>query len=297
MYLLRGSLPYNIGALCKEVVTHLTDTWDQKRAIVRYSNLSAELSRSILGRLALKMQVDEISQFSTSYIDNILPMNVEGLAPMEILDEIAFSTGLIVPSSKTSWAFSHKYYQDFFCANYLMERVGGLSTELRAHSSDSIWTNVWRQVGQLCSDPEFFARSESRESGDLLHAIDRIVASLLAQNGLSKSEIFELIEGLVSILRNSQHEIFKLQPQSESGSLRLTKRSDATVDFSLLATIVIHLHYLRDSTCGSILKRALIPERHIGLAQLFSEVLNRPTKPLPKYGLNSMEIHFENFSS
>src|SRR5205085_5106136 len=117
LFLVRGVLPFNIGELVREISTHLTETWDQSRGIKRYERLNARATRFLLANLAYKLQKADMFVFRPHSLSGLLPLEYDQLPLSQVLEEIRTATGLL-RCEADKWSFSHRYFQDFFCANF-----------------------------------------------------------------------------------------------------------------------------------------------------------------------------------
>ncbi|UUV06537.1 NACHT domain-containing NTPase [Ruegeria sp. YS9] len=293
MFRLRGSLPFNIGVLCRELVAQLIERWDARRGIDRDTNISVESIQSTLGRLAYRLQSVQGAQFEAELLEGILPFDSETLGARAILQEITDRTGIIQELNPDTWAFSHRYFQDFFCASYLVERASGLGEELNLHGRDGNWVDVWRQVGQLCQDPEFFALSQSRSSSDAIKSVDRMVSSILSHDGLSKLELIKIVDGLTEEMMvdgSNLPDFFETDFGAELDCRSLDEQS-----VLILAKTVTHLSYLRDTSAGRHLLEKLeeISPRHSSFAEVARLILLSPTGAVPVIQLANLQIHFE----
>lgn len=289
MYKLRGSLPFNVGVLCKELVMQLIEKWDTRRGISRSSKISAESINSTLGRLAYRLQSNQNAQFSPEDLDDLLPFEIEDLGSELVLQDLSESTGLVSKLDPNIWAFSHRYLQDFFCANHLVERVGGLNEELDAHGRDGAWVDVWRQVGQLCQDPEFFALTSSRNASDSVKSVDRMVSSLLSHDGLSKAEMNKIIEGLTDEISRESSNLPNHKLTNYGVDVNCNELDDQSV--LILAKIVTHLSYLRNSSVGVRFLEHLEAKPTNKFGELAKHILHSSSPSVPVVGASSLQVH------
>ncbi|MFA6122178.1 NACHT domain-containing NTPase [Sphingomonas sp.] len=177
-------MPFNVGEVAQEVVSQLTEGWDLRRGIRRYRHLNAPLVKSILGRLAAKLQATGATRFAEGLLVDIMPASLAGLEGSVVLDEIRDATGLIGDSGG-GWSFTHRYFQDFFCAMHLTERTAGLERELTNHAEDLRWDGVWSQISDLCAEPEQFASELAARTSNGPKALRWTSSSLLSSKGIT----------------------------------------------------------------------------------------------------------------
>lgn len=290
MYMLRGVLPFNIGSLCKEVVLQSIERWDAHRGINRRTFMSAESMSVTLGRLAFKLQAAGLVQFQPSDMSDILPFELEKFGAERALQELKECTGLVSELQGGSFAFSHRYFQDFFCANHLVERASGLSSELSEHGRDASWVDVWRQVGQLCGDPTFFAEDKNRIASSSIQTIDRLVSALLAHHSLSRSEIERIVIGLadeISARRSGRPSV----ADTDFGAT-LSFDSSNPSDLNTLAHTIVNLFYLKGSHVADSLVEFLSQREQDSFSRVLVGVLTNRKKPRPKIGVSSLDVYF-----
>lgn len=290
LYAVRGLLPLNIGGLTQEIVDHLTEHWDEKRGIRRYEMLSAGAVKGVLGRLAAKLQVNGKTTFDSKYCSEILPYELDGAPEEGILEEIKFSTGLLRRENDT-WAFSHRYFQDFFCASFMIDKLGGASEELEKFSADALWVSVWRQIGQLCSDPEFNNRLEIRDGRQAVFAIDRIVYALLAQQGLSLSETNRIVDGLVRCLKFFEASV--VVETDAGGVFKLSVIDDDEEVLDVLNDILSQMHFLRKTNFGDEVVEKLLKEPASDHLQMVIRILKSTGVPRVERSRNWVIVEFQ----
>lgn len=290
MFMLRGALPFNIGVLCKELVTQLIEKWDSRRGISRVSQVSIESINSTLGRLAYRLQSNSDFQFVPENLDDLLPVEVEKIGALAVLQDLSERTGILTEIRPGTWSFSHRYFQDFFCANYLVERASGLGRELNEHGRDAGWVDVWRQVGQLCQDPEFFALSQSRDASDAIKSIDRMVSSLLTHDGLSKTELRKIVEGLTAEISQERSMLPELTYTEFGAEFECRSMDSASIE--ILANTITHLNYLKGSAAGYSLLGCLDEISSNDFADLVKKILKTKTDFVPRVGISELQIYF-----
>lgn len=295
MYMLRGSLPFNIGVLCRELVAQLVERWDTRRGIKRVSELSAESVNSTLGRLAYRLQANRDAQFAPELLEDLLPYDLDGYGARAVLQDLSERTGLISEVGPDLWSFGHRYLQDFFCANHMVERASGLGGELAKHGSDARWVDVWRQVGQLCQDPEFFALEQSRAVSGGIKSIDRMVSSLLSHEGLSRGELQSIVFGIVDEFERESSNLPDFAVTDYGFELDCSGLDDNST--LILAKIVTHLSYLKSSNAGITLLEAIDNGSASGFAEVVRDLLMHPSGAVPIVRVSTLQIHFKRISS
>jgi len=290
MFLFRGTLPFNIGVLCREIVAQLVERWDARRGINRGTEISIESINSTLGRLAFRLQSKGNAQFCPNFLEDLLPVEITKIGALEVLQNLSERTGIVLEVRPGIWSFSHRYLQDFFCANYLVEKAGGLNKEFDEHGRDFKWVGVWRQVGQLCQDPEFFAMSESRNASDSIKSIDRMVSCLLSHDGLSKEELTKIIDGLTDELNLEKSELPKIKYFDSGAELDCNKFDNESIE--ILAKTMIHLDYLKETIAGALLKKNLENNSKNDFAIFTHRILRNPNKSGLKVGVSGLQITF-----
>lgn len=289
MFLLRKTLPFNIGVLCKELVAQLVERWDARRGISRGSEVSLESINSTLGRLAYRLQSNKDFQFAPTILEDLLPVEIEETGASTVLQNLSERTGLVLEVSSGIWSFSHRYLQDFFCANYLVEKAVGLDRELDKHGRELGWVEVWRQVGQLCQDPEFFALLKSRNASDAIMSIDRMVSSLLSHEGLSKTELNKIIEGLTEEMNRENSGLPNVKITDFGAELDCVELDNDSIQ--ILAKTVTHLDYLKEGTAGTLLLEYLKINSNNEFSDLTKRILQGHDQSVPKVGSSSLLVY------
>jgi hypothetical protein len=286
LYAVRKLLPYNTGELVREIVVQLTERWDEKRGIDRYTRLNARSVRALLGKLAYHLQSAGNFTFNEKILKGLIPFEYNDISEEQILYEIRTATGLLQYQNKR-WSFSHRYFQDFFCANYLIERVGGVQDEYHRFSSDRNWATVWRYVGELCSDPELyisFVKGDDRKGP--VYTVDKLMAVLLSEDRIGS----EALVSLLSIVRkNLKLLASELQDVRFSKKTIIISLSDGTADADTLASFLLNFyHYSKLSRkTASGLYRSI---RSLKFGIVLKRVFDAEVAPQMKVGTGAIEL-------
>lgn len=155
LFLHKSILPLNRGQLLKELVDTLVTNWDAQRNIQRKFNdriVNPAIITYVLGKIAFdftekkkhRSKIEETYSLFTNY---------ESLDDFRrTIQYIEFATGLIIERNNSEIEFVHKTFQDFFCSNYLVERVGELNKELYDQSE---WEKILSIISGLSSEPSY----------------------------------------------------------------------------------------------------------------------------------------------
>ena len=173
----------------------------------------------------------------------------------------------------------------------MVERASGLNEELNRHGRDKRWIDVWRQVGQLCQDPEFFALSESRNASDTIQSVDRMVSSLLSHEGLSKLELKRIIEGISDELSKKKSELPLVHYNNVGAELDCTSLDEESI--RLLAKTMIDLFYLKNAKAGSMLIETLDGQTKNSFIDFIKLVLKKNISITPKIGTSKLDFYFD----
>jgi hypothetical protein len=198
---------------------------------------------------------------------------------------------LITELNSGCLAFTHRYLQDFFCANYLVERAGGLERDFSRHGRDMAWVEVWRQVGQLCQDPDFFALSESRDVSDSIKSIDRMISSILSHEGLSKSELLTIIERIGEELNSRMSELPTVVSSETSAEVDCSALDDSEI--RLLAKTTVDVSFLGHSIAGMLLLQRLEKGSNSSFSNFVRSILRAGEKVFsPIIGVSKLQFLF-----
>ncbi|WP_025141527.1 NACHT domain-containing protein [Pedobacter jeongneungensis] len=201
VFLTKKVFPNNLTLLVQEVVNHLTDNWDLNRNINRYQNLNSSLTKSFLSRLSYFLHTNHKYKFSVKEADGIKPMKLEGIDMTEILGEIKETTGLL-NIMNGQWSFSHVFFQEFFCANYLIDRSSSIKDDYTLYKQNKNWINVWNQAIEFSSDPEFYVHKDAAQKGELSLYLNRLLTILRRSDYLDANlyeEVLKQITELISV--------------------------------------------------------------------------------------------------
>lgn len=269
LFSVRGVLPFNIGNLVSEIVEHFTKHWDEKRQIHRYEVLKSQAVTRYLSQLATKLQVLGQTTFEPDFSSDLLPIEVENRPPEEILEYVKFTTSLLTERDGR-WAFSHAYFQDFFCANLIVERIGGIGDEFGKFSDDKLWVNVWRQLGQLCTDPQDFAHLLGDAPLSSLTSLDLKLVSFIAQSGVGRATLTELSESLVTQSLSLGELIQKVEPYGDGYRIEFSEPFDDISD--AFVSCIRSLSYLKETPNYGVLMSAIKQFKEHPLLMLFAEI-------------------------
>lgn len=239
LYNTRGLFPVNVGELARELVDQLTDEWDSRRGISRYRTLNAAVVKALLGRLAVKLHVNAESTFREHDIEDFVPTELQTVDRSEVLREVEDATGLI-RNYGSSWRFSHKYFQEFFCAIHLTEKTTGLQFEIEKFGANESWDGVWTQVIQLCTEPDRFASELAAHSRNSSRAVTVISTSLLNARGLTVKGMSELRDQIATDLERMQ-ELTLLTEHAKDG-FRLVGRRETGITAKEISSLVTVVH-------------------------------------------------------
>jgi diguanylate cyclase (GGDEF)-like protein len=270
VYMRRALLPHNVGDLVRVVVDYLLGLWDESRGVERDRILNPRMTRSVLGRVAYEAQRQGIVEFQADVAREVLPAKLGDLAPSDVFDEIAFATGLLERSER-GWHFAHRYFQDFFCASFLMERLSGLRGEFSNRKTEKFWINVWRKVGQLCSEPEFFSQGQTEGILDAEYKVDRVLFALLAQEGANKKQLKRLVESSAEGLVALEDGIETVAQVGDTCSVVLRKRAD--LDLGLFSRVIANIGNLREPKYSNIVDALLSARKGQKLGHMIGFIL------------------------
>jgi len=286
LFLVRGLLPLNVGEVAQEVVSQLTEGWDLRRGIRRYRHLNAPLVKSILGRLAAKLQANGGSTFSSGFLVDLMPATLAELRAVDVLEEIRDATGLIGGSAE-SWSFTHRYFQDFFCAIHLTERTAGLENELSNHADDSRWDGVWSQISDLCAEPEQFASELAARTGSGPKALRWTSSSLLSSKGITLDDERRLANLLT-------HESWRLLEQVElvqnKKGVRLLPKKESAVRGEDLLSMLTALQNLRFARRDELFLSMIQNDFVRSFFSRLGEMLDSGARPTPIEGSEGVSV-------
>lgn len=164
LYLHKSILPINSGQLMKELVATLVSNWDSQRSIERkWKNTKVnpiEITHT-LGKIALAISEKKKQKIKTKQLHSLFKTYDSQTEFDEYLKYIEFATGLIISDSEDYWMFNHKSIQDYFCSNYLVEKVGELDKRVFV---DKDWDEILQMISGLSSDPNYIINSILKET-------------------------------------------------------------------------------------------------------------------------------------
>ncbi len=242
-YRYSGLLPTRLGALISEITNLFLETWDQKRSIKRDGAISSRNARHILGKLAYQLTVDGRFTFDRDYFGKVLAHTADDWQVEVALDELKDFTGLIV-FDHNSWSFSHRYFQDFLCANFLIERSESVRHDFVLFQNKRHWLNVWNHTVELSNDPEFYVGLQNTATSSAFSNLSRLVTLLLTKDEFAIGKEVDFDKHLVDALRKMD-DVVKRPSVKPKLTISLKKR--ATVDLTDLAKLLTQLFILDKS--------------------------------------------------
>jgi NACHT domain len=276
LYAVRKLLPYNTGELIQELVVHLTERWDEKRGIQRYRLLSARAVRLLLGRLAYRLHSNGDFIFNEKILIGLIPFEYEGVSTEDILQEVRAATGLLHCDEKR-WSFTHRYFQDFFCASYIIERVGGILDEYNKFNTDKNWATVWRYVGELCSDPELYIKIASDDGRGPVYHLDKLMPICLAEDRVGNDALALLLNIARKNLRLLADELKKVV--FSRSCVRVTLRKESISDAETLASFLLNFYHLSRVPRSDLSRKMYRSVKEKKLGSLLKRVINCKSVP------------------
>lgn len=286
LYIYKHILPYNVGELIKEIVYHLTENWDEKRSIKRYRTVNPKTARTILGKLAYKLQIKNQFTFKESFLKNLVTFDLQETPESSILREIKENTGLIFKTPNNLWSFSHRYFQDFFCASYLIEKSGSVEEDYSLFKFKESWLNVWNQAAELSSDPEFYIADVSSKRNDLVHSTDRLYSILLAKNKLDNKNYKNASKKLKKNLETIGDEIYSIT--NDTDSCRVKLKVNSRIGNDEMIQLILKTYYLTNTEYTEMLD---FTSSITKIARLINYLKGLPSAP--KWSTHKNEIVLE----
>lgn len=163
LYTINKMLPSNLSLLIEEIVKHLTERWDSSRLIYRYKHINPEDTKYILGNISFNLLKDQKQTFDDKYALECLPRKYKKAKILDLLCEISETTNLIY-NSYNKWSFTHVFFKEFFCANYLIDKSRGIEAEYEEFGNNIKWKNVWNTAISKSTDPEFYIRKKTKDN-------------------------------------------------------------------------------------------------------------------------------------
>jgi len=229
VFMNKNIFPNNISNLTQEIVNHLVEDWDINRSIRRYKNLNPSLTKSFLSKLSYFLQTNAKLSFGAYEVNHLLPYKISDFSIEDILREINENTGLINIHG-TAWSFSHVYFQDFFCANYLIDKSSSLIDDYETFNANQKWINVWNQTIEYSSDPEFYINQDSQISKDQSMYLNRLITILRRSDYLDSALHGVVIEKLNELIKEYDKEIKEISYTENLINLKLKKSSSIKID-------------------------------------------------------------------
>jgi len=277
LFAIRGLMPFNVGEIVQEIVSQLTEGWDLRRGIRRYRHLNAPTVKSILGRLAAKLQTSGGGTFSGIVVLDVVPAALSDISIEEILGEIRDATGLLAKDGD-NWSFTHKYFQDFFCAMHLTERTMGLEKELGSYAGDSRWDGVWAQISDLCAEPEQFAAELAARTASGPKALSWTSSSLLSSRGITVDAEKRLSSLLNEEVRRLLNQVELVQ---DGNKLRILPRRNSAVGIEDLLSMVKTVQNLRFARRDEVFLSLIRDDFVRSFFMRLTEMLDAGAKPSP----------------
>jgi hypothetical protein len=275
LYVFKNILPLNVVTLAKELVDFFTEVWDEKRSIKRYTKMSPRLYRWLLGKLSYELMVEDRFTFDYHFFAKVLPKTFNPDDKQEILKELNEITGLIV-KQYDAWSFSHRYFQEFFCAHYLIEKSRGLESDFKKHKNDSKWQKVWNNVIELSSDPEFYLFQKTDSCKASFYGLHRLITVLLYSEKvalLSEGDILEYLRKEIISFDTCIKEVNLLNKPY----ILLEKSSD--INPYDVGELVINVYYINHTTNYS-LSSFLTQEPDLKFVKLLRCILSFDVTPM-----------------
>ena len=194
-------IPTNRGLLMRELTDVLISKWDFNRNVKReYRDLKPSISLiyNLFGTISLECNKKQKASFDAT---EILPKAKNFKSSDELnsfLSYLELSTGLIKSTNKRSWSFTHKFYQDYFCSNYLIEGVQSINKYIFTNKN---WQNISSIISGLSSEPDYilnniFEKNIKNTTVKIENELQLLNESLI----IGESEVKKIFKNLDSFL-------------------------------------------------------------------------------------------------
>ncbi|WP_426582665.1 NACHT domain-containing protein [Mucilaginibacter sp. R-33] len=244
LYLDKNILPNDITSLVKEIVDHLCENWDLNRKIKRYNFLTSSLTRTLLSKISYFLHTNEKVLFYSDEIEHLLPYKLTAFNVKDILEEISEATGLLTPESDNYWTFSHIFFQDFFCANYLIDKSSSVIDDFAKFKGNYKWINVWNNLISMSSDPEFYMGDHTKSEYEKSLRLIRMTTLFRKSDYLDSALYHAVLDQMQSLIENYSHKIKSINYGSPVIDVILNDPSteDINILWYILCMIVIKNH-------------------------------------------------------
>lgn len=185
LYDIKSSNPGNTAILLRNFIETLVETWNHRRGIYYNDNrLNPDKLKYILSKLAYILQTEEKSSFDVEEFKNLFDLSSEQDSE-KFLQSIQQYTGLLTYNNE-KWEFIHISLQEFFCANYLIEKSEGFTKTYKTFEMNLKWSNIWKTSFGLSLDPEFYIHNTKED-----FSVEYIQTLIKLQDILRESVILE----------------------------------------------------------------------------------------------------------
>lgn len=284
LFLFKNILPNDSASLINELSYFFTEIWDEKRSIRRYNLLSPKTSRFLLGKLSYELKRDDQFTFNNDYFRKILPKRFKNNEVADILTELKETTGLITYHRGT-WSFTHKYFQDFFCANFLIDKSGSIENDFTTFKNENRWLNVWNNAIELSNDPEFYLNLQNTNKESSFYNLNRLSSILLSEKSITYLDNIDISEYLLASFKEFDNYISKVI--IEVNKLSITLKKGVPVEINDIGILIIQFYILNKIERIS-LSRLIRKEPKLKIFQLFKGMIQ--FSEVPKLSVSAGKI-------
>ena len=268
LYAFKSVLPINLTDLIKELAFLFTEGWDANRNINRDKNLNSSTTRLILGKLAFQLKIQKQDTFRTIFCKEIFPNNSVD-EYFDFLTEIKDNTSLLSYKDER-WSFQHRYFLDFFCANYLIDKAGGIDSVYDKFKDAMDWINVWNNSVQLSSDPEYYFGGNEIRPVLSFSEFGRVVSTLMSDKSTIIFDSERLNSNLIANLKELNRNINNTK---SNDSVKLWFKPSYEIELNEFANLLKQLIYLYENE-NSLVFQFVVKNRNLKLSKLIIALSN-----------------------
>jgi hypothetical protein len=144
------------AGLLRRCVEVLIEDWDAARGVARWrqSDITSRQIKTLVSYLAALMVTTQRDEFNAADVDAIFQETTEFHDSAPALLSACQTSGLVRGAGADRWRFTHRSFEDYFAACYLISLTDNVQTQISTYSAEEPERNFWAMSCALTSNAD-----------------------------------------------------------------------------------------------------------------------------------------------